>query len=799
MENSPMTASTRVRTAALACALLVAVVGLPAVTASAETTPVLPIGAVQGAVADDADGLASRSPFAPPTGNGAGAETVTVQAVVTQRTLTGSGHNGLFVQNTLDTADDDPTTSDGLFVFIGRFTTLRIEGGGFHMPQVGDEVVLRGRVNEFFNLTQLSNPFVVGVVRTGVDLEAEAPAFDVDPPDDLDGANRYWERHEGERGTVPAGSVVIDGRDVFGNIAAGADGEVWVARGDSEIAQRSDPYARRAFRDPHPLDNAPGELFDDGNGYRILLGSLGIKATAPETSTAIIASARTYDTVTSTAAGGVYFAFGKYQIQPSEQVALMPGVDPAGNAPPEPAAEGEEYATAVYNVENLYDFRDDPFDGCDFAGNAGCSGVSPPFDYVPAGEADYREQLGGVATQIVDDLGAPAILAVQEAEDQDICGVTDGALTCGAGDDADGRPDTLQELALVIAEQGGPVYDAAYDRDGADDRGIVAAFLYRTDLVELAPPDPADPVLGSAPTVEYRGESATANADVSNPKALNAALPDDVDTSTGTDGDDVFTRAPQVARFRVWRTAVGESVFTDLYAISNHFSSGPDGRIGQRTEQAAYNAAIVAALQAADPDVRVVTGGDLNVYPRPDDPLTPGDEGFPSDQLGPLYSQGLTNLYDSLLAEVPVSAYNYGFQGQAQTLDQQFVTQPLLGEFVELRAAHLNADWPAAFGGDGARGVSDHDPVVARFAADPTVARLSALVTAYADAGLVEPGAAAALQSALDRAATAADQGRPLAARLALVRFRVLTRLLGDQFDPEAASVLRREASLIRP
>ena len=62
------------------------------------------------------------------------------------------------------------------------------------------------------------------------------------------------------------------------------------------------------------------------------------------------------------------------------------------------------------------------------------------------------------------------------------------------------------------------------------------------------------------------------------------------------DGGNVFTRPPQVGHFRVWRDGIGTSVFTDLYAISNHFSSTPDARVGQRTEQAAYNAAIVAAL-----------------------------------------------------------------------------------------------------------------------------------------------------------------------------------------------------------
>ncbi len=32
-----------------------------------------------------------------------------------------------------------------------------------------------------------------------------------------------------------------------------------------------------------------------------------------------------------------------------------------------------------------------------------------------------------------------------------------------------------------------------------------------------------------------------------------------------------------------------------------------------------------------------------------------------------------------------------------------------------MRAAHVNAGWPADFDGDGARGLSDHDPQVARF------------------------------------------------------------------------------------
>src|SRR4029079_6248726 len=139
--------------------------------------------------------------------------------------------------------------------------------------------------------------------------------------------------------------------------------------------------------------------------------------------------------------------------------------------------------------------------------------------------------------------------------------------------------------------------------------------------VELLPPAAGDPVLGSTPSVSYRGAAPPHHAHVSNPKRLKSHTPGHVDTSTGVDGSNVFTRAPQVGHFRVWRHGIGLGAWVDLYAVSNHFSSGPDTRVGQRTEQARYLAAIVAALQAADPQARVDAGGDLNVFPRPDDPL----------------------------------------------------------------------------------------------------------------------------------------------------------------------------------
>ena len=652
---------------------------------------------------------------------------------------------GIFLQNTTATDDADPNSSDGIFVFMGNFADiLRLYGGLAHIPVVGDEVVLRGNIVEFFSLTELSSPRLVALTGTGLDPDTETVAIEADPPDDLADANRFWERGEGMRFHLDANSHVIAARDVFPSTA---DGEIWVIRGDHPINGRPDPYERLVYRDPHPLDDiGPSGSFDNGNGMRIMLSGHGLKALAGD-NTLLIAPARTYDTITNELTGALYFAFSKYSIEVEQQPILVPGVDPAFNEAPSAAVAGVEFATSDYNVENLYDRRDDPFDNCDFTDDPGCPGVNPPFDYVPVSEAVYQAHLNDLAEQIAGPMHAPDLLMIQEAEDQDICTVTGGAMDCGITNNRDGKPDTLQELALAILDAGGPMYDTAYDRNGADDRGIVSAFMFRVDSVELlsrrrrrsGARATAQPWTIAAAALGY-------NTDVSNPKALNADLPDDVNLDTGFDGTNVYTRPPQVGHFRIWRDGIGESVFTDLYAISNHFSSTPDARVGQRTEQSAYQVAIIEALTAAGVD-RVISGGDFNVFPRPDDPFAPGqlygctplpcDTG-PSDQLGPLYDAGLHNLWDTLVEEVPQSAYSYNFVGMVQTLDMQFATDGQFEDLVQVRAGHFNADFAADYDGDVARGASDHDPQLARWFTDVTFARLAALALYYGDTGQID-------------------------------------------------------------
>ena len=670
--------------------------------------PPLPIGTVNGPVLDTDNGTGHVSPYV--------GQTVTVQGVIYEKTLQAISNStdtnkGFFMQSTADTTDGEANTSDGLFVFMGRAGAI-----GSYTPQVGDEIILKGKVSEYYNMTELANPLtLVSVVRNGVDLAAEVPPVEANPPASLADANRYWERLQGMRVQVPQGSIVLGGRNVF----SPADAEIWLARPDSVIAQRDDAYARKAFRDAHPLDDNYNPGAWDGNGYRILMGSLGIKATANDAQ-ALIDPARSYDTVTNAPAGGLNYTFSKYRIEISEQPVLSEGADPAANNPPQPPDRDTQYTIVDYNLENLYDARDNPFSGCDFTGNTGCSNagtpflakVSPPYDYVPASADAYQARLNDISLEIVNDLHSPDVLMLQEVENQDICAIASGALNCGTADNADGKPDVLQELALKIAANGGPAYDAAFDRNSSDLRGIAPAFLYRTDRVQLLPAA-GDPVLGASPAIgSYT--PVPYDSDVSNPKTLNAVLPAGI---TACETSWVFPRAPDVGLFRIWTTGVDQGSYRDVYVINNHFKSGPDTCVAHRTEQAKYNAALIAYIQSANPNARIVDGGDLNVYPRPDDPFAPIGQQGASDQLGALYdpSLGLKNLWEVLLGQKPEAAYSYIYLGMAQTLDQMFVNQAMLTDLNQFRIAHINSDFPAEYASDVARGTSDHDPNVANF------------------------------------------------------------------------------------
>ena len=132
-----------------------------------------------------------------------GAPDIALELVeIEENEATGALQRGFFMQSRIGTEDGDPRTSDGIFVFMGAFPDLI----GGYVPAVGDEVILSARVSEFFSLTQLSSARLEQLVTSMLAVDTATAVVEADPPTALAEANRFWERAEGMRIRVPAGS-----------------------------------------------------------------------------------------------------------------------------------------------------------------------------------------------------------------------------------------------------------------------------------------------------------------------------------------------------------------------------------------------------------------------------------------------------------------------------------------------------------------------------------------------------------------------------------------------------------------
>lgn len=265
------------------------------------------------------------------------------------------------------------------------------------------------------------------------------------------------------------------------------------------------------------------------------------------------------------------------------------------------------------------------------------------------GDSAARFQL--IAQQITVNLQAPDIIALQEIQDNS-GPANNGVVSASV---------TLQMLVDAIAAQGGPTYSwidnpfVVNNAVGGEPGGnIRVAYLYNDARVDL--------VAGSVQTTP---DAATAFAN---------------------------SRVPLVATF-----AFSGDQFT---LVNNHFSSkgGSTPLFGatQPSLNGSADARLVQAQNVADyvsslgADANVVVLGDLNEFTN-------------EESLAPLVAAGLSPMSLSL---DPLERYSYMFEGNAQELDQTYVSRNLLAR-AEFDIVHANAE----FATSGAR-ASDHDPSV---------------------------------------------------------------------------------------
>lgn len=264
------------------------------------------------------------------------------------------------------------------------------------------------------------------------------------------------------------------------------------------------------------------------------------------------------------------------------------------------------------------------------------------------------EQIALLAQQIVDNLLSPDVIALQEIQDNS--GTVDDGVTAA--------DETLQALIDAIAAAGGPTYAFAEvppedgTSGGVPGGNIRPAYLYNPDRVEL------------------------------------------VEDSVKALSDEAFldSRSPLEAQFRF----NGQTVTV----INNHLASKSgstpifgveqpliDVGAEQRLAQAEFLNGYVRALEAADPQAKVLVLGDFNDFEF--SPALQALTGSGEEQV----------LYERLDTLIGDATYSYNFEGNSELLDHIFANGALQDR-ITLDIVHTNVDFVMQ--------ASDHEPIVAR-------------------------------------------------------------------------------------
>jgi uncharacterized protein len=395
-----------------------------AAVCSAASTVALTVPAhADGVRIHDIQGSTRISPYA-------GQKVTDVAGVVTGVRTYGSSR-GFWIQDA--TPDDNPATSEGVFVFTS--STPKVA--------VGDSVTVSGTVSEFVpggvssgnqSLTEITKPTITVVssgsavpAATVVDEDsvpaAYAPAGDTASDGSINGlslkpstyALDYYESLEGMNVQV-ADARVVTATDPFT--------ELWVT---------VKPWEHRSRRGGTVYGS-----YDSQNTGRLQIQSLGSTADFPK--------ANVGDTLTGTTAGPLdYNQFGGYTLVASRLGTLKSAGLQRETTRKQSRAE---LAVATYNVENL-----DPSD------------------------ATFEEH----ASAIVNNLKSPDIVSLEEIQDNN-----------GAKDDGTTAADvTVGKLIDAIVAAGGPRYDwraidPANDTDGGEPGGnIRQVFLFNPQRVSF--------------------------------------------------------------------------------------------------------------------------------------------------------------------------------------------------------------------------------------------------------------------------------------------------------------------------
>ncbi|WP_261385115.1 ExeM/NucH family extracellular endonuclease [Vannielia litorea] len=624
-----------------------------------------------------------------------GQQGVQVEAVVTYVT-----DDGFYLTEEFGDWDDNDATSEGIYVFTG---------GGYAV-EVGDLVSVTGTVDEFFDLTELTDVSDVTVISTNNFRPVATVSIGPDTVND-------WESYEGMYLSV--GSATTDPLTITANFNFDRYGEISISAGTpiqpTQLYDAGSPEAQAAMEDNanntlllsdgisgqnpdefiYMPNTGPGDV--NGNGY-LDAGDDMDNSISPRLGTEF----------TSDVNGVMTYEFGSYALVVDGQLALD---ESTANRPETPDDVGGSLQVASVNVLNYF---------TSFTGSAGPNGAGVRG---ANNQEELDRQTDGLTAEI---LGTGAeVVALQELENN---GFGTGSAIVTLTDELDAASGGATNYVAVNP------YDYITDPWGGagyiGTDAITTGIIYDANAVTLV----------YAETLVF----AEASNDVTNgiAEALGGYI--------GFDWDSFDRNRPSVAA-TFEDNATGEQ-FT---MVSSHFKSKGDSDLQDIADAAeswltnnptdANYTAVEALLQDlyADPnfdqgdgqgfwnEVRtdaaieladwiendyngtgtdtVIYLGDMNSYTE-EDPVQYLDD-----------DAGLTDLLATFVGQD--EAYSYVFDGQQGVLDQALVDDEMLSFVTGITEWHINADEPDLFNYDtnfnnpaydlsGPYAASDHDPVI---------------------------------------------------------------------------------------
>lgn len=589
-------------------------------------------------------------------------EQAKISGIVTART-----RSGFFIQTPDDKTDNNPLTSEGIFVFTK--TEPGVEAA------IGNLVSVTGTISEFRPPQQLLSLPITQIVfskdKDTISVESKNNALPkaviLTAEEFKSGVIDALEKYEGMRVEVKEMTVVaptggrVDGKNASSESNGTFYGVVkglprpFRARGfdlyDYVLLEEKDKEKLKKDYPKLPTyDSNPERLRVESSAQ---LGAQAIDATS-------------FATVKNLS-GVLHYAFRAYAILVDAN--YKPDISGLVKAKSLPAPSERQFSVAGINIENFFDDTDDPAIKEDIVTSAA-----------------FERRLKKISAAIREYMMSPDVVGIIEAENQTV----------------------LQRLAdrinkdAVAAGKPDPKYEA-FVIDGNDGRGIDSGFLVKTSRVK------------KLEIQQFGKDEKYKNPIDKNEISLNDRPPLMLRASI----NDQKTNQP--FEFTV--------VANHLKSFLGYNDPKQQDNVRLKKKlQAEFLAKWVQDRQAKNANERIILLGDFNAYQFNDGivdvigtitgkPAPKGEVMNPSDDL---VNPDLIDLVDKIKED---QRYSYSFDGNAQVLDHVLINEAMNRHTSGFGYVRLNADFPEIYRNDDTRveRFSDHDAAVAYFNFDETV------------------------------------------------------------------------------